>query len=946
MEPKDFTDLPFLDLFMASSIATAVSELETGRVLAMNPAFARLLGVKADSAIGKTGVDLGIWKSREERAAFLEGGEHRTDFVQLRLSDGRLHWVRLQVAKLEDRATPLMLTHILEQDQEHAARVEHSETARELIKQIELHRETEAMARVGYWTTDLDSKNVFWSPGLYDMAGIDMPEEAMTASYARSGIHPDDFPQWLEARQELDGREVEYRWNRSDGETRWLRTRMRKVKADVDGSLMVIGVVQDISSERAAMSALGEQLRFMHNLAARVPGMMFQARVELDGSSHFTYLSSSAREMIEVEPEDLYRDAYALFKHVHPDDQQMISAGLVNAVKTKSNFRQMVRMMLPRQGLRWFNIEASHQRLAGDVVEWHGFALDVTESRLSAQALDRQHRMLEAVRQAQATFIGSEDRSLAFSRLLDALQLLTRSSFGFIGEVLHDSEGQPYLKTHALTRVKPRSEGEAGPSMVLHDPETLIGRVWVTGAPVISNDPGNDWRAGSAELPADHPSLSAFIGVPVFANKQLVAMVGLANAPSGYSMSDVRMLEPVLGTVTQLILAWRNDAERERANKVLQATTAELAERSSVLQATLDSVIQGIMFVDDQFHVSFYNNRLLTLLDLDEEQLAGQPLLHDVVQFQKARGDFGPDCELVDQATRPYIQGDRYQFPPDRYMRRTKDNRILEVYTHLLPHGGMVRTFTDVTSHVEARDAVQALNASLERRVAERTAELEQSLKDLEVISYSMAHDLRAPLRAVNGFAALIEEDEKDGLSQNALEMFERIQRSSSSMGQMITDMLELMRVVQADMMPVPVDMQALAHLAEDTLQSSSPKANISIGAMPAAMGDSTFLRTVVYNLVDNALKYSRDVEKPTVEVGFDKKRKAYFVKDNGMGFDMARAQKLFGLFQRLHTGSKVPGTGVGLAIVARIIERHGGRIWAESRPNQGATFWWTLPLA
>ncbi|GAA6141965.1 PAS-domain containing protein [Hydrogenophaga sp. 5NK40-0174] len=946
MEHKDFTDLPFLELFMASPIATAVSELENGRILAVNSAFANMLGLSADAIVGKTGVDVGVWKSPESRQAFLEGGKDHTDLLQIRHADGKWHWVRLHLARLADREVPLLLTQMMQEDQEHRARIEHHQTAHELIQQLELYQETESMARVGYWITSIESKEVHWSPGLYQIAGLPLTEDTLDLASARAGIHPDDFAVWMEAREAMDGREVEYRWNRSDGDMRWLRTRMRRLTAGVDGGDAVIGVVQDISSERAAMNALSDQLRFMHNLAARVPGMMFQSQVERSGAARFTYLSSSAREMIEVAPEELYRDAYALFKHVHPDDQTVISNGLVNAVKTKVNFRQTVRMVLPRQGLRWFSIEASHQRLGDDVVEWHGFALDVTESRLSAQALDRQHRMLEAVRQAQSTFIASDDRGLAFNRLLDALQLLTRSSFGFIGEVLHESDGRPYLKTHALTQVKPRAEGATAPSMVLHDPETLIGRVWVTGAPVISNDPANDWRAGSAQLPADHPQLSAFIGVPVFAGKQLVAMVGLANAPSGYSMSDVRMLEPVLGTVTQLILAWRNDAERQRANEVLQATSAELAERTSVLQATLDSVIQGIMFVDGQYRIRFYNQRLLELLDFDDAVLASQPLLHDVVQFQKDRGDFGPDCELVDQTTRPYVQGNRYQHSPERYMRRTKDNRILEIYTHSLPHGGMVRTFTDVTSHVEARDAVQALNASLELRVAERTAELEQSLKDLEVISYSMAHDLRAPLRAVNGFASLIEEDEKENLSPGALDMFERIQKSSSNMGQMITDMLELMRVVQAEMMPVPVDMEALARLAQDTLQSSSPKASISIDSLPEAMGDPTFLRTVVYNLVDNSLKYSRDVEKPIVEVGFDKKRKAYFVKDNGIGFDMARAQKLFGLFQRLHAGSKVPGTGVGLAIVARIIERHGGRIWAESRPNQGATFWWTLPMA
>lgn len=174
--------------------------------------------------------------------------------------------------------------------------------------------------------------------------------------------------------------------------------------------------------------------------------------------------------------------------------------------------------------------------------------------------------------------------------------------------------------------------------------------------------------------------------------------------------------------------------------------------------------------------------------------------------------------------------------------------------------------------------------------------------------------------------------------------MFERIQRSSRNMGAMISDMLELLRVVQVDLNMVSVDMQALARAALDTVVPHDLQVRIDLRQLPRTMGDPTLLRQVLTNLMDNALKYSRHRPVPQMQVGFDLDRQAYFIRDNGMGFDMARAQKLFGLFQRLHAGSNVPGTGIGLAIVARIIERHGGRIWAESRPDEGACFWWTLP--
>jgi signal transduction histidine kinase len=257
----------------------------------------------------------------------------------------------------------------------------------------------------------------------------------------------------------------------------------------------------------------------------------------------------------------------------------------------------------------------------------------------------------------------------------------------------------------------------------------------------------------------------------------------------------------------------------------------------------------------------------------------------------------------------------------------------------------MSGTHLDITERVAAQEQVKALNASLEQRVGARTAELERSMRDMEAISYSIAHDLRAPLRSVNGFASIVLEDEADRLSPTGRDMFERIARSSRNMGQMITDMLELLRVVRVDLEPVPVDMHALAQSVVEALSSQASMARIDIQAMPQAMGDATLLRQVFSNLIDNALKYSRHLAQPELVVGFDSRQRAYFVRDNGMGFDMAHAEKLFGLFQRLHAGSNVPGMGVGLAIVSRIVERHGGRVWAESAPGDGATFWLRLPL-
>lgn len=247
----------------------------------------------------------------------------------------------------------------------------------------------------------------------------------------------------------------------------------------------------------------------------------------------------------------------------------------------------------------------------------------------------------------------------------------------------------------------------------------------------------------------------------------------------------------------------------------------------------------------------------------------------------------------------------------------------------------------DVSERVAAEAQIRSLNESLERRVVERTSALERSMRDMEAISYSIAHDLRAPLRAVNGYATLVDQIEGDKFSVDGRKMFARIGQAASHMGQMIDDLLNLLRMVSAELSTEPVRMALMVAAVVEVLRPAWPRSVIDVESLPDAAGDPTLLRQLWSNLIDNALKYSSRNENPKVRVGYDGARRAYFVHDNGVGFDMAYAAKLFGVFQRMQ--SDFPGSGVGLAIVARIVERHGGRIWAESAPGRGATFWFTL---
>ena len=258
--------------------------------------------------------------------------------------------------------------------------------------------------------------------------------------------------------------------------------------------------------------------------------------------------------------------------------------------------------------------------------------------------------------------------------------------------------------------------------------------------------------------------------------------------------------------------------------------------------------------------------------------------------------------------------------------------------------GKLARSFNTMAEQVSRS------HHHLEAQVAQRTKALEGTNAELESFSYSVSHDLRAPLRAIHGFARILLEDHHAQLDPEAQRLLGVIDQNTRRMGQLIDDLLAFSRLGRTDLATGPVDMKELTQLVADEVQRTEAGRNgsleIRIDPLPPARGDRGLLRQVMSNLLLNAAKFTRDRPSAKIEVGSqaDGGQTVYYVKDNGAGFDARYADKLFGVFQRLHSTEQFDGTGVGLAIVKRIVQRHGGRVWAEGAVNQGATFYFTLP--
>jgi PAS domain S-box-containing protein len=251
----------------------------------------------------------------------------------------------------------------------------------------------------------------------------------------------------------------------------------------------------------------------------------------------------------------------------------------------------------------------------------------------------------------------------------------------------------------------------------------------------------------------------------------------------------------------------------------------------------------------------------------------------------------------------------------------------------------------DITERKRIEAELEHYRKHLEEVVAERTAGLKRANQELESFSYSVSHDLRAPLRTIIGLAQALLDTESKVVSEKGRYYLDRIVRNAARMGQLIDDMLKVSRVSRTELKMLKVDMESLARASLFELADEYPKAQVKIGVLPPAVGDGNLLKQVFTNLIGNALKYSSKREKPEVEIGAQQQdgTTVYFVRDNGAGFDMAYADRLFGVFQRMHSDAEFPGTGIGLAIVKHIVERHRGRVWAEAAADRGATFYFTL---
>ena len=418
----------------------------------------------------------------------------------------------------------------------------------------------------------------------------------------------------------------------------------------------------------------------------------------------------------------------------------------------------------------------------------------------------------------------------------------------------------------------------------------------------------------------------------------------------------------VMISIFALLIFWtaasldKLDAERKRAQSKLEEAKDELeqriAERTAHLAATeakfralVEQSIVGIYLIQDGKFV-YVNPKLTDIVGFTERELASRPLMEFIVEEDRAIAE--EDFRKTIEGIAPCVH---------HSLRMThKNGSTLHIETfgsHSEFEGrpAVIGTLLDITERKMAEEKINQLNADLEQRVAQRTAQLADANKELEAFSYSVSHDLRAPLRHIHGYLQMLAAATEGQISDKARRYLKIIGEASTEMGQLIDGLLAFSRTSRTELKERPVSLMTIVDEVVRGLEMATQERHIvwQVEPLPEVLGDPGMLKQVFANLIGNAIKYTRGREPAVIEIGVagtEGERTIFFVRDNGAGFDMQYAHKLFGVFQRLHRHEEFEGTGIGLATVHRIMQRHGGRVWAESALGKGATFFVTLKPA
>jgi len=809
----------------------------------------------------------------------------------------------------------------------------------------------------------------------------------------------------LYERARSTGKPVSGEYARVDaaGRERWLLASASYMGVGRSGNPRFAYTILDLTERKRAEEALRESEARLRTLGNNLPeGAIYRYRLDRDGRHHIDFISAGIERLTGVPAAKFMADATTVIRHVAPEDRERLTAAIAFSAEHLTQFEVEVQHKHHVTGeTRWSLLRSSPTRLRDGSTTWDGIEIDITARK---QAGAQNLLLATAIEQAAETVVITDrDATIqyvnpAFTRTTgysrdEALgrnprvlksgahdagfyrEMWTTLTAGKLwrGEITNRrKDGTLYLEEATIAPVRDASgritnyiaikydvtERKRAEVALRENERTL--RLFVRHAPaaiamldremrylVVSQRWMADYRLGERDLQGlSH--YEVFPEVPerwkeIHRRCLAGAVEGCAEEPFSrpdgatdwlsWEVRPWRRADDTIGGIIIFseLITKRKLAEKARAESELRYR--QLFDRSESALGVYE------MIFDSQGNPCDY--RYINVNPAWERvtgQASSRVLGHTALEISPSVEKYWIELFGRVAVTREPVTFEHYARHLGRHYSGT-------AYSPRPNH--VAATFADVSERKQAEEKVRLLNLELEERVRSRTAALESANRELEAFAHSVSHDLRAPLRGIDGWSLALLEDYGERLDEQGHKYLDRVRSEAQRMGMLIDDLLHLSRVGRAELVLSTVNLTSLAETLIARLREANPDRIIEYIVAPqlTCIGDARLLEIALTNLLNNAVKFTGPRPHARVEFGqtHDPGNPAFFVRDNGVGFDMAYAKMLFAPFQRLHKTSEFPGTGIGLATVQRVIHRHGGRVWAEARVGEGASFYFTL---
>lgn len=729
----------------------------------------------------------------------------------------------------------------------------------------------------------------------------------------------------------------------------------------------------DVSARRIAEDALRESEERLRRIGDNLPdSFIYQYTHDADGTPRFLYVSAGVERLNGVTPDEVLSDAWTLHRQIGPEQLSALMEAEQLSARELATFAMDVRMRRPDGEWRWMQIRSTPRRASDGRVVWDGVQTDITGRKEHEREVNRLNRLYGALSQVNQAIARITSREELFREVTRALVEFGKFSMVWIGVLnsvtreievsAHEGDETGYLDgLRVYADDRPEGEGPTG---------TAIRE----GRPYVCNDFLNDprtlpWREAATR--AGWHSSAAF---PVrFEGEVRGALMVYDREANFFGEREVVLLEEVALGISFGLLSLERETLRNRSEAALRRSEEKFRNIFENAPIGIFQSTTGGRFLRvnetlaDLFGYDTPREMVDTIADIASQLFVEPEQRTGLIRSVLASDEFG-------RSEVRYRRKDGSCFIATLSMRAVRDDNGDVAFLE-----GFVE---DITERKHAEQEILTLNTDLEERVRNRTAELEavnsalkqeieyrkkaqeeiirlnldlvrqksalQTVnKELESFSYSVSHDLRAPLRHLDGYSRILEEDYAPKLDGAGRKYLKRIRAAAAKMDGLVDALLQLSRMTRAEITQHSVNLSALAKEITDEFARSVPGRQVAVTIEDGVVvkADPRLMRIVMNNLLGNAWKYTSQKEGALIEFGTTEARGrcACFVRDNGAGFDMAYANKLFGAFQRLHREDEFEGIGIGLATVQRIIHLHGGDVWAEGAAGAGATFYFSL---